>query len=115
MRYAPAYVVPLLALCSPLHAQNSDELPPTPRQGGTTAVEVFSGVQFQQIELEDGVVQLRGWITSTDASVPEGLAIEVAGVRYTAIEIVRNKRTDVMRHFGLRDIASARRADACMI
>lgn len=54
MRYAPAYVVPLLALCSPLHAQNSDELPPTPRQGGTTAVEVFSGVQFQQIELEDG-------------------------------------------------------------
>jgi ABC-type multidrug transport system ATPase subunit len=57
----------------------------------------------EQIELEDGVVQLRGWITSTDASVPEGLAIEVAGVRYTAIEIVRNKRTDVMRHFGLRD------------
>ena len=54
MRYAPAYVVPLLALCSPVHAQSTEELPPSARQGRTPAVEVFSGVEVQQIELEDG-------------------------------------------------------------
>jgi ABC-type polysaccharide/polyol phosphate transport system ATPase subunit len=58
----------------------------------------------EEISLEDGgIVRLRGWITSTDASVPGGLAIEVEGARYPAVEIVRNKRPDVMRHFGLRD------------
>ncbi len=57
----------------------------------------------ESIAVEDGVVRLRGWLTSTDGSVPQGLALESAGARYAATAIVRNKRPDVMRHFGLRD------------
>ncbi len=57
----------------------------------------------ENIAIEDGVVRLRGWITSTDASMPQGLALEVGGARYLATDIVRGKRLDVMRHFGLRD------------
>ena len=57
----------------------------------------------EEITLESGIVHLKGWITSTDASTPNGLALELGGARYAAIEIVRNKRPDVMRHFGLRD------------
>jgi ABC-type polysaccharide/polyol phosphate transport system ATPase subunit len=57
----------------------------------------------ESIALDGGVVRLQGWITSTDASTPEGIALEVGGARYAASEIARNKRPDVMRHFGLRD------------
>jgi ABC-type polysaccharide/polyol phosphate transport system ATPase subunit len=57
----------------------------------------------ESIALEDGVVQLRGWITSTDGFLPEGLVLEVSDTRYPAIGIVRGTRPDVMRHFGLRD------------
>lgn len=57
----------------------------------------------ESITLEGGIVQLRGWITSADGSVPEGLVLEVSDTRYPAIEIARGSRPDVMRHFGLRD------------
>jgi lipopolysaccharide transport system ATP-binding protein len=57
----------------------------------------------EQLELENGIVSLRGWLTSTDGSVPEGIALESAGVVYPAADILRNNRQDVMRHFGLRD------------
>jgi hypothetical protein len=32
-----------------------------------------------------------------------GLALDIGGALYTAADITRNKRPDVMRHFGLRD------------
>lgn len=54
MRYAPAYVVPVLALCAPANAQDSEDLPPSARQGASAGIEVLSGVEFQQLELEDG-------------------------------------------------------------
>jgi len=57
----------------------------------------------ESIVIEDGEVRLRGWITSTDATVPQGLALEVGGVVFPATRIERNKRPDVVRHFGLRD------------
>ena len=57
----------------------------------------------EEITLENGVIRLQGWITSTDASNPNGVALEVRGARYAAIDVVRSKRLDVMRHFGLRD------------
>lgn len=57
----------------------------------------------ESIAMEDGVFRVSGWITSTDGSSPQGLALEVGGVRYQAIEIARIKRPDVMRHFGLDD------------
>lgn len=54
MRYMLACLVPLMTLSSPLRAQNSDSLPPAAQQGGSSRFEVFSGVEFQQIELKDG-------------------------------------------------------------
>lgn len=54
MRHASAYVLPLLALCSPLQAQTTEELPPSARQSGAAGFEVYSGVEFQQVELEGG-------------------------------------------------------------
>ncbi len=54
MRRALACILPLLVLCSPLQAQTTDEPPQSARQGGATGIEVFSGVEFQQFELEDG-------------------------------------------------------------
>jgi ABC-type polysaccharide/polyol phosphate transport system, ATPase component len=57
----------------------------------------------ERISLDDGVIHLHGWITSTNGSSADGLALEVGGARYAAMDITRNKRPDVARHFGLRD------------
>ncbi|GAB3307805.1 ABC transporter ATP-binding protein [Luteimonas notoginsengisoli] len=57
----------------------------------------------EKISFDDGVIQLHGWITSTNGSTVQGVALEVAGVRYVSTSIVRNRRSDVARHFGLRD------------
>ena len=54
MRYAAAYIVPLFALCSPLKAQSGEDVPSSVRQGGNTGIEVRSGVEFQQFELDGG-------------------------------------------------------------
>jgi ABC-type polysaccharide/polyol phosphate transport system ATPase subunit len=57
----------------------------------------------ESISLVDGVVELRGWMTSADGSVPDGLILEVVDTRYPALTVMRENRPDVMRHFGLRD------------
>jgi ABC-type multidrug transport system ATPase subunit len=57
----------------------------------------------ESIDMEDGVIRVSGWITSTDGSPPRGLALEVDGARYHATKVTRSKRLDVMRHFGLGD------------
>lgn len=57
----------------------------------------------ESITLEGEALQVRGWITSTDGTPPQGIALETGGARYPATGIVRNKRPDVMRHFGLGD------------
>jgi hypothetical protein len=41
-------------LSSPLHAQNTEELPPAARQSGSSKLELFSGVEYQGIELDNG-------------------------------------------------------------
>lgn len=69
---------------------------------GATAGHLIYGCA-EHIGVDNGVVRLGGWITSTDGLPPEGLVLEVSGVRYAANEIVRGSRPDVMRHFGLRD------------
>ncbi|MFC3714794.1 ABC transporter ATP-binding protein [Luteimonas soli] len=57
----------------------------------------------EAISFEDGLVLVRGWITSTNGEPPQGLALEVGGERYQSVGLERNKRPDVMRHFGLGD------------
>lgn len=54
MRYPLACFVSSLALFAPAHAQQTSELPPAASQGDTTGFELFSGVEVQQIELNDG-------------------------------------------------------------
>ena len=56
-----------------------------------------------QLSLDDGVLQLRGWLASADGSIPTGVVLEVAGARYPATSLARMNRPDVVRHFGLRD------------
>ena len=58
---------------------------------------------IEDIALEQGQVKLRGWMTSTDGSIPRGLVLEVSESRYPATAITRELRPDVMRHFGLRE------------
>lgn len=57
----------------------------------------------EKIAFSEGSICLEGWLTSTGGAPASGLALEVAGVRYPAVELSRNIRPDVMRHFGLRD------------
>jgi ABC-type polysaccharide/polyol phosphate transport system ATPase subunit len=59
----------------------------------------------EKIAFEGGSVRVEGWLTSTSGEPACGLALEVAGVRYPALELSRHVRPDVMRHFGLRDRA----------
>jgi hypothetical protein len=54
LRYASAYVILVLALCAPVNAQDSEDVPPSARQGGSAGIEILSGAEFQQLELEDG-------------------------------------------------------------
>jgi len=58
---------------------------------------------IEDIALEEGRVKLRGWMTSTDGSIPGGLVLEVSDTRYPATALARENRPDVMRHFGLRE------------
>lgn len=53
MRNRPIYLLPLLALCAPLHAQESERVPPSAQQNGGAAVDMFTGVEFQQLEVSD--------------------------------------------------------------
>jgi lipopolysaccharide transport system ATP-binding protein len=57
----------------------------------------------ETIAIENGLVCLQGWVTSTDGSMPQGLVLEAGGARYPATDIARKDRPDVMRHFGLRE------------
>ena len=54
MRNRPIYFLPLLALCAPLRAQQPEEVPPPPAQRGeAAALELSTGVEFQQLEVSD--------------------------------------------------------------
>lgn len=77
MRFAPAYVLPFFALCSPLQAQNSEELPASARPDDTTGIEIFSGVEFQQFELDDGQ-------EIDKFSVPMAAKLSIGRLRITA-------------------------------
>jgi ABC-type polysaccharide/polyol phosphate transport system ATPase subunit len=57
----------------------------------------------ETVVFDDGVIRIRGWMTSTDGHAPEGLALEIGGIRYQPDELVRVDRQDVMRHFGLSE------------
>lgn len=57
----------------------------------------------EDIAIVDGTVTVRGWITSTDGATPHGVALEVNAERHLPFSLERNKRQDVMRHFGLSD------------
>jgi ABC-type polysaccharide/polyol phosphate transport system ATPase subunit len=57
----------------------------------------------ETLDVDDGIVVIKGWMTSTEGDAPRGLALEVGGVRYAASRVDRTRRPDVMRHFGLRD------------
>jgi hypothetical protein len=54
LRYAAACFAPMLILSSPSHAQQGEELPGASRPGGTSGLEIITGVEFQQLELSDG-------------------------------------------------------------
>jgi hypothetical protein len=57
----------------------------------------------EKISFVEGSVHVDGWLTSTGGAPAAGLVLEVGGARYQAVEVERNTRLDVMRHFGLRD------------
>ena len=57
----------------------------------------------EKIMFAEGSIHVEGWLTSTTGVPASGLALEVGGVRYPALELSRHIRPDVMRHFGLRD------------
>jgi ABC-type polysaccharide/polyol phosphate transport system ATPase subunit len=59
----------------------------------------------EKMVLVGGHIHVEGWLTSTTGMPASGLALEVGGVRYPAVEVSRSIRPDVMRHFGLRDRA----------
>jgi lipopolysaccharide transport system ATP-binding protein len=65
----------------------------------TTNTQVFGAVE--EITLGEGGCVVRGWFVDTEGAVPEGLALQVNGMRYAAVNIERMRRPDVMRHFGL--------------
>jgi hypothetical protein len=54
LRYTPALIVPLAALCAPLHAQSSDDLPRQASHGPGSGLELVASGEFQEFELEDG-------------------------------------------------------------
>lgn len=57
----------------------------------------------ETILLDDGVIRVRGWMTSADGDAPQGLALEIGEIRYPSNELAHVERQDVMRHFGLSD------------
>lgn len=57
----------------------------------------------ENISFQGDMLQVRGWATSVNGAVPQGLALETAGVRHVAASILRQDRVDVARHFGLTD------------
>lgn len=57
----------------------------------------------ETILLDEDIIRIRGWMTSADGGAPQGLALEIGDIRYSAKELVHVERQDVMRHFGLSD------------
>jgi lipopolysaccharide transport system ATP-binding protein len=57
----------------------------------------------EEFVVDDSMVRLKGWMVSVDGSVPDGLALEVRGIRHLAESVVPGERPDVKRHFGLKN------------
>jgi hypothetical protein len=67
-----------------LQAQSTDEPPASARQGGAAGVEVFSGVEFQQVELESGE-QIDKFSVPITARVTAGRLRVTAQVPYLSV------------------------------
>lgn len=76
------------------------------------AGQIFGAVEEISIG-QDGCV-VRGWCIDTEGAVPDGIALQVNGVRYPAIRMERMRRPDVMRHFGLNNDACGFRATVAL-
>jgi ABC-type polysaccharide/polyol phosphate transport system ATPase subunit len=66
-------------------------------QGAADAIHGY----VEDIEIDGGVVHLRGWCVSSDGRVPTGLVMEADGLRHAAEHFERYERPDVAEHLGL--------------
>ncbi|HEX5961181.1 MAG TPA: ATP-binding cassette domain-containing protein [Rhodanobacteraceae bacterium] len=55
----------------------------------------------ENIVLEVGVLQLKGWLARTDGPTPRHIAVQVDGARFPSRRIERYNRPDVVQHLGL--------------
>lgn len=78
-----------------------DGLLPEDGTGGVEGQLVYGCAE--ELTVHDGRVDVVGWVTSTGGAPAQGVALDVRGVRYSAEQIERRPRQDVVRHFGLRD------------
>jgi len=62
--------------------------------------QIFGAVEA--ISIEGTTCVVRGWFVDTEGSVPSGLSLELNGQRHLAVSVERQRRADVMRHFGLQ-------------
>lgn len=60
---------------------------------------------LEEIDLRNDGLHLRGWATGTEGMVAQGLVLQANGQRYPLEDMVRLRRSDVARHFGLSDDA----------
>ncbi len=73
-------------------------------------VQVLGAIEEIQLTADGGRLLVRGWMLDSHGRVPEGLALEINGYRYSAGIEERIRRPDVQRHFGVRDDACGFRA-----
>lgn len=85
LRNRPIYLLPLLALCAPLQAQESETIPRPAQQGRGAAVEIFTGVEFQQQEVADTeqVHKFSAPLTARLTTGPLRISVQLPYVRVT--------------------------------
>lgn len=70
-----------------------------PTQGGEPGTAMAGSVE--DIDLRDGHLTLRGWALKNFSTMPQLLAVDIAGERLVVSDFERLPRRDVQKHFGL--------------
>ncbi|AWV06411.1 ABC transporter ATP-binding protein [Marilutibacter maris] len=69
--------------------------------GAGAGAQVYGAVEDIRVDAMRGRVEVTGWMVNAQGGLPEGLALDVDGHRYLAVELTRIRRPDVCKHFGL--------------
>lgn len=83
-------------LLAKLRTDGESALDETPSSQGA---QIFGAVEA--ISVENGTCVVRGWFVDTEGAVPSGLSLQLDGQRHVATSLERQRRPDVMQHFGL--------------